>query len=368
VRLAWAWLTALSACGRLGFDAVAPPAGPQLGDGSRPDIVFQTNVAFVTKAVITPGMLGGIGAADVLCQQAADQAVLPGSYVAWLSATGQNAIDRIAGSRGWVRTDNTPVADTPADLVAGNMLAPISLTADGTEEVFDDPVVVTGTLGDGTAFGTCSEWTQTTSSACTTGRLNATAKQWTSVNSSSATACAGPSRIYCFGTGHQLPVAPTGVTGRRAFMSTAVTSGGGVAAFDARCMADATAAQLPGTYRALVATASQRAIDRFDTSGARWERLDGIPLAPTAGSLALGLRVPLEQRADGTYDTGTAQVWTGATDPGSLAAGSACVDWTSASPSQQGLLGEPHRAGTEGFDLSSRRCDDTTHGVYCLEL
>src|SRR5439155_14276187 len=200
-----------------------------------------------------------------------------------------------------------------------------------------------------------------------TGLLTATGGRWTSFSTTSPTACAVLSRIYCFGIGNNVVVTTPPLTGRRAFVSTAVSSGGGVASFDDRCRLDAAAAGLAGTFHAFVATSTVHAIDRFDTAGARWERLDGIALAPMASDLAVGLRVPLSVHADGSYDTTFERTWTGADDPSTVDAANSCSDWTSTSPSGNGFLGEPHRGGPAGFHSSVRRCDDTTHYVYCLE-
>lgn len=374
MRACVAWLAA-AGCGRFGFAAAGDGGASegasndviQLGDGSRPDIVFATNVVFVTTPTATPGSFAGLAAADAFCQASAAAANLPGNYVAWLSTAVTNAIDRLTGSRGWVRTDGVPFADQPADIAAGHVWAPISLLADGSEQVFDATAVVTGTLAAGTMAPStnCSDWTSTAGLG-EVGSLDATIQRWTDNFASGS--CSAASRIYCFGIGNQMPVSTSPPTGRRAFLSTAVGTVAGIGMLDARCAQDAAAAGLAGTFRALVATSTASAISRFDTTGARWERLDGIPLAPTAAALAIGLRVPLDLHADGTYDMTTERVWTGAADPMSLSSGMSCADWTSSSPSQAGTLGSPRNGGNLSFSAGSRRCDDVTHYVYCLEL
>jgi hypothetical protein len=359
-----------AACGRIGFGTVGGgDAGAsdaiQLGDGSRPDIVFTTNVVFVTTATVTPGSLGGLASADAVCQSTAVAASLPGTYIAWLSTSTTNAIDRLAGSRGWVRTDGVPFSDRPSDIAAGLIWSPISLLADGSEQAFDASSVVTGTVAAGTVANAtnCSGWTAMSGFA-EVGSLDHTIGGWTDNLASSS--CSAASRIYCFGVGNQVPVMTSPPTGRRAFLSTAISSITSPAALDARCAQDASTAGVAGTFLAFIATSTTSAIGRFDTTGARWERLDGIPLAPSAAALAAGLRVPLNLHADGTYDTAE-RAWTGATDPASLASGASCVDWTSASPSKMGNLGMVFSGGANAFSVSSRRCDDSTHDVYCLE-
>lgn len=361
------WLC-LAACGRFGFSET-PVAGDaiELGDGSRPDIIFTANVVFVTAPTVVPAELGGLTAADTICQTTADQALLPGTYIAWLSTSTTNAIDRLAGSRGWVRTDGIPFADQTTDIVAGNLLSPISLLADGTEQVFGNPTVATGTTPAGVVNATCNDWTSLTGSF-TEGSLAATSREWSNLILAN-TGCELPARIYCFGIGKQMAVTTSAATGRRAFLSTQVTTVGGVVALDDRCRLDAVAAQLPGSYRALIATSTMTALSRFNTVGPRWERLDGIPLAPTAADLAIGLRVPLSIHADGSRGITDGQAWTGANDPSSLSpTDESCLDWTSSSNPNGGHLGFSDYGGPMAFTyLLNRRCDDTRHGIYCLE-
>ena len=362
------WWVCLAACGRFGFSEPNRDA-IELGDGSRPDIVFASNVVFVTTPTIVPGALGGLAQADAICQASADQSALPGTYIAWLSTSTVNAIDRLAGSRGWVRTDGTPFADQPSDLVAGTVWSPISLLADGSEQVFADPVVITGTTAAGVAATTtCGNWTSMTGTF-TQGFLTATSAAWSEAVVADATVCNVAARLYCFGIGNQVAVMTPGATSRRAFLSTAITSGNGVAPMDDRCRQDAIAASLPGTYRALIATTTMTALSRFTTNGPRWERVDGIPLAPTAPDLAIGFRVPLPIRADGSRDTTDGEAWTGAGDPSTVSVSDeACLDWTSTSVSQGGRLGLVDHAGPKAFTyLLHRRCDDSMHGVYCLQ-
>jgi hypothetical protein len=125
-------------------------------------------------------------------------------------------------------------------------------------------------------------------------------------------------------------------------------------------------------FHAFVATETASAISRFDTSGPRWVRMDGVPLAPTAADLATGLRVPLNTYADGSYYNsafGIVKSWTGASTPTTVETGdTSCVSWTSNGPSKTGYFGRPPDSGSSGFYAGGRRCDDTTYGVYCLEL
>jgi hypothetical protein len=96
------------------------------------------------------------------------------------------------------------------------------------------------------------------------GSLDQTIGGWTDNQASSA--CSAPSRIYCFGIGNQVAVGTSPATGRRAFLSTAVSITS-LAALDAHCAQDASTAGVAGTFLALVATSTTSAIGRFDTTG-----------------------------------------------------------------------------------------------------
>jgi len=353
----------LSACGRIGFASLGSLDDADvitIGDGSRPDITFQTNIAFVSTPMAVPGSFGTLAAADAFCQANADQSRLPGTYIAWLSTTGTNAIDRLAGSRGWVRPDGVPFVDTPADLVAARILSPLSVMADGTDTIFGNVAVVTGTTAAGVrASSNCTDWTAPTGTTLT-GQLSTTAPEWTFLVAQSA--CSGPARIYCFGVGLTVPVTTSAPQGRRAFLSKPTTLNG-IAALDNHCQSEAAA--LGGTFRAFVATSTSTAGSRFNGNGPRWERLDGVPLAPLASDLlTTGLRAPLNLDATGVVNTYVA--WTGATTPSVLSTIS-CSDWTTSSPSGNANWGDPKYGGSYGFGRGTSRCD-LQKSVYCLEL
>src|SRR5262245_55485496 len=125
------WLVVLVAvgCGRVGFstgelgsDGRGGDDGGTGGDGAPGDGANAgANVGFV-RSGLTDGGIGGLAQADAICAQRAIEGSLPGTYVAYLSTTTVNAIDRLAGARGWVRPDGQPFADTTADIAAGIVL------------------------------------------------------------------------------------------------------------------------------------------------------------------------------------------------------------------------------------------------------
>ncbi len=339
----------LAACG--GDDDGTPMPGgecdPQPTDA---------NYVFVTSTLTAPGDLG-VEVADALCNEHARDAGLPGRYVAWLSATGNDARDRIGTARGWVRLDGLPFADTLEDLAMGRVYYPVlydeSCRATESE-------VWTGTDVHGMASETCNEWAGDGMGKW--GDARGTTEAWTW---SSTSPCRERKAVLCFGVDHTTPVMPTPVNGRRAFISTGWMVGGGLEGADARCADDAEAAGLSGTFRALIATSTASAASRFDASGANWVRLDGVPPAASPDDLFAARFVStITQRADGMYELpGYERAWVGAIDPTSIG-DETCSDWTDAEA--RGRNTDVLTAGKEAFEGSAGDCS-FAHGLYCLE-
>jgi hypothetical protein len=331
------------------------------------------NYVFVSPATWNPS--SGVAAADALCNSAAIAAGLPdiaaNKYVAWLSTSTTSAVSRLGGARGWVRTgDSLPFADTPAALTMQHQVFyPIANDASGAAS---SAIVLTGTTGDGVAYltggvaQTCKDWTSmATTDFAGRGVPNGYALQWTDVGNLS---CASPVAVYCFGTANTTPVTPPAAPGRYAFYDdTSFTANLGVAGADAACAVSATAAKLPGSYRALLATSAFTAASRFSANGAPWVRVDGVELASTAASLLSGaaLLAPFDVSASGNY-YGNSGAWTGAVDPMILATSTAsdCTDWSSATGT--GITSALTSFGAGWFNAATLPCNGA-YGVFCLE-
>jgi hypothetical protein len=96
-----------------------------------------------------------LGTADTFCHNQAVGAGLGtgATFLAFLATSNQTAGQRFtAGSTTWVRSDGVALADDPASVLAGQWLAPLNVTADGTGYL--DASVWTGT-----ATENCQNWT-----------------------------------------------------------------------------------------------------------------------------------------------------------------------------------------------------------------
>ena len=85
-------------------------------------------VKFVfASSTTSDGDLGGLDGADTECNVLAENAGLPGEFVAWLSTASVDAVDRLAGSNGpWFSTGGEMVAASVADLTDGDITNPIT--------------------------------------------------------------------------------------------------------------------------------------------------------------------------------------------------------------------------------------------------
>jgi hypothetical protein len=328
-------------------------------------------VAFVTKDVYT-GNLGGLLGADMKCQTAATAGGRTGNFVAFLSTSTTNAISRVSASRGWQRTDATPVIDTvTAALNSSQQYGPIiddqfgavvSFAGTGTE-------LWTGSLYTGNYDGTghdCSDWASTTLTGWI-GDLTTSGPQM--VNVGLVTSCSGSAHLLCFETGKTMALAQPSqpITGRIAFVSS-LPAGTTFADFDTQCASDATAASLPGTYLAAVATTTATIRSRFTIDARPVQRRDGTVVATSADRLlsTSDLPSPVNQLANGTYTSNL--VWTGAPNAATVGtAATTCTNWTDTSGTTTGEVGDASSVASASFWGGRGINCGTRTPVLCLQ-
>lgn len=287
----------------------------------------QPNIVFVTSQPVPRGA-DVVAQADGLCVALAQDAGLPGAFVAWLSTRQVGAIERLRGARGWVRPDGLPFADRPSDIVEGRILYPPVLDELGAE--VRNRRVVTGTSGVGQAASNCEDWTATADVSVTRGNPGATFSAWTSdgtVGCSEARSLG----VYCFGVDASVPVEHEAVEGRQAFVTATMFDGSvGRATFDEACSTEAEAAGVPGNFLALVAISTESALSRFDTSGPPWVNMLGVPLANTAAALTVVSHLEAPPNFTATAEPVTGDYWVGSALPTTAGGGSSgtCTDWT----------------------------------------
>jgi hypothetical protein len=325
----------------------------------------EPNLAFVTSQPVE-STFGGLTQADAICSDAAAAAGLEGTYIAWLSTSAVDAIDRLAGASGWVRTDGAPFADTPAGLAAGEVFHPLRLDENGAEVL--PPLVSdvwTGTGGDGIATNfVCDDWTSPGGSG-TGGSTAQGTEGWTSAVNAG---CGGTRRLYCLGVDRAASVRPPPPGGRIAFLSAGNFAPEGLAAADSLCAGEAEEAGLEGEFVAFLATQDGSAIDRVGTNGSVWTRPDGVALAADVAAFLAGplWETSISQTAAGDYVADL--VWTGAVSPTLPGdAVSTCGDWLSPAAGTAGTIGRASAVEvSEAFAASGISCQFGQR-IYCLQ-
>ncbi len=352
-RLSIVAAIASGGCGRGGFD--------QSCDDAHPSTTATANIAFVTSTTALPTTFGSdLSGADKACNDRAQAAQLPGSYVALISTSSARAHDRLAGSRGWVRVDGKPVLDQIDDIANGKMFFPVEL--DETGAMVQD-VVATGTLNDGSIGANCKDYTDP-ADVLSFGLSSTTTGNWIG---SGNTDCVTAMRIYCFGVGRADPLIVQPASGRVAFVSVenVMLDATGLHSADAVCQNEAQVAGLSGAFAALLPTAAAPAISRFSLAGPTWVRVDGIPIAATTLDFAAGTLVaPINVTAVGGY-SGYTPVMTGGSTPTSVQPDTlaSCANWTD--PTGTSSVGLANDSGPGAFMAST---GGTCKGpVYCVE-
>ena len=142
----------------------------------------------------------GLASADSACQARASAAGLSnsGNFIAWLSTSTVDAIDRLSSDAVWCLTNGTSiVARDRADLIDGVLGSRINMDEDGNT-ISSNMNVWTGTKADGTNGGenTCSDWTLNSGGSARMGTAMFPNTSWTEF--STMTTCGNTWRLYCF--------------------------------------------------------------------------------------------------------------------------------------------------------------------------
>jgi len=354
---------------------VSTSGGASTGGGAGAPSSGPHNIAFVTSEYFTGQQIGGLSGADEHCKRLALAADLGDhGWRAWLSTQGGEgtaddvaAKDRIGNTaRGWVRPDGAPLVDLLADLLQGKLLHPLLIDETGTAQKSEvwSATQMDGTLAPGVTNGllSCGDWLSDTGDAVT-GFSYSVGLLWTQ-NFNALCNKARP--LYCFSTDRTTPLTVTKAVGRLAFTSEATFNAStGLAGADLQCQAEATAAALPGTYKALLTTQAMPAHQRFNLTGMPWVRPDGIAWLPDPTTLSTftGAATALNMSANGTFLATDAYRFAFMGIPGDT-----CLDWSSVGTDAYATFGGVQSATRDSFGCCSGPCNNSAnHYLYCLQ-
>ena len=203
------------------FEEVAGSEAPWLYK-----IVFVTSIEFATGTPYdsddSPNTFSSLSDADCICQDLAEAASLPGTYMAWLSTDDASQDTRFItkSTVPYVRPDMEIVAEDWNDLTNGPyypepgdwIINSISVDENGNFPEVGSTGVLTGTSPDGTAYieynspdGTayigynCEGWTvHNLTSSVLRGASHATNSSWSGDETLSCAGMEGTGRLYCF--------------------------------------------------------------------------------------------------------------------------------------------------------------------------
>jgi len=186
-----------------------PPATPPVMQ-SCPATLPDKRV-FVSSATYN-GNLGGLEGGDAKCQALADAAGIGGSWVAWLSDSTTNAIDRIDDAvyrhvlAGGVASAGVAISGKD-DLSDGTLTYRIRYDENGDLTSLRTRVY-TGTDDDGTKMpDTCNEWTTSDSLIVATSGYISSTTDWSSSIAIGMRYCNSNLPIYCFEKGTTTTIA-----------------------------------------------------------------------------------------------------------------------------------------------------------------
>jgi hypothetical protein len=321
--------------------------------------------------------------ADRICGNVATAAGLPGTFVAFLSLSSTvTAASRLGASRGWVRADGRPFADsiTSPQYLYQTFYPPSLDAAGNTVSVAN---VLTASSHTGGLFSTsytCNNWMDTSTTYYSrVGISTAAAPIWATYTLGY---CDASFSLYCLQTNYAARIAapPVPGTNRKVIFvsrNSFPNFSGGVTGADALCGMDAAGAGLTGTFKAMLATTTSSIASRFTTTGVPVYRPDGVMVAAMDTQLLAAspsLLAPINVDPTGTVYL-TTYVWTGSTNlttPTPMTAPPlSCADWTT------NLSGNSAYAGYTPYTnlpsssywiyFTTYPCNSSSPRLYCLQ-
>jgi cysteine-rich repeat protein len=175
-------------------------------------------LVFVTEAEVNGAMKadpmdispGGLAAADTICNDEASGAGLSGTYIAWLSTDSQSAKDHLLAreideTADFQLVSSVPVATDLDDLLNGDIINNIYLTADGSLAANVLIWTNTDSMGGTKSTESCGDWTLALDDMPDASRIGSTASKDNNWTDSKFGFCYDFYRLYCFQVSFDTP-------------------------------------------------------------------------------------------------------------------------------------------------------------------
>jgi hypothetical protein len=153
---------------------------------------------FITSQTTVIYNFFSLGNADTICNVAAKNAGLGGSWIAWISSSTASASSRMDhGTIPYRLLDGTEIAVNWSQLTSGTLEHPINVNEHATQTAAQ---VITGTLPDGSANAnnTCNDWSGNAPLSTTQMGDSTSTTQWTAMSGTPQSCQAGSGSFYCF--------------------------------------------------------------------------------------------------------------------------------------------------------------------------
>ena len=142
---------------------------------------------------------------------------------------------------------------------------------------------------------------------------------------------------------------------------------GGLNSGDAICQNLATAAGLPGTFKAWLSSELGSVSSRFVPNPGPYRLVNGTQIATSFADLTDGaLLAPIDLTETGGGMGATPFVWTATSVSGVANPGATCVNWTSRTMNNTGQLGFANRTDGSWTLAGANNCDQAAH-LYCFQ-
>jgi hypothetical protein len=156
---------------------------------------------------------------------------------------------------------------------------------------------------------------------------------------------------------------------RKLFVSSQTFDGnlGGLAGADAKCQTLATAAHLPGAYKAFLSDSTTNAQQHVPANVNKFVLVDGTVIANDSESF-FAMHLANIDRTESGATKASASVWTGSSSSGISDATGQCSDWTSnaAGNPQAPSTGLTSQSGARWANDTTKTCDQSL-SLYCIE-
>jgi hypothetical protein len=180
----------------------AAPAPPS--DAGKPDAsadaaptVDGGKRIFLSSTTVT-GAIGGIAAADAQCQALADKVNLGGTFIAFISVTGNSVLSRLRATGPWFLVNRTTRVFLNKNAIVTTFAEnPINLDESGKTPDLTVGLAWTGTQASGTPASpaeNCTNFTATDTNGLA-GDWTQKGSRWT--DTGGLTPCASPIHLYC---------------------------------------------------------------------------------------------------------------------------------------------------------------------------